>query len=74
MTAEGKPIRLVRSIFVPDEETCLLLVDASTVEHVRDTAKRAALPFEHVVETADDVDKKSPASVARQFLQANGLV
>ncbi len=73
MTAEGKPIRLVRSIFVP-EETCLLLVDASTVEHVRDTAKRAALPFEHVVETADDVDKKSPASVARQFLQANGLV
>jgi hypothetical protein len=56
VTAEGKSVRLVRSIFVPDEETCLLLVEASTVEDVRDTARRAALPFEHVVATADDIN------------------
>jgi hypothetical protein len=53
LTAEGKPVRLVRSIFVPEDETCFLLVKSSVVENVRETARRAALPFEHVVETAD---------------------
>jgi hypothetical protein len=56
VTAEGKPVRLVRSIFVPDDETCLLLVAAFTVEDVRDTARRAALPYEHVVETAAHIE------------------
>jgi hypothetical protein len=56
LTAEGKPVRLLRSIFVPDDETCFLLVESSEVENVRDTARRAAIPVEHVVEAAVDID------------------
>ncbi len=37
LTQEGTPIRVVRSIFVPKDETCFL-------------AKRAALPFVRVTE------------------------
>ena len=55
LTGEGKPVRLLRSIFVPEDETCFLLVEASTVEVVRETATRAALAFERVVETSVDL-------------------
>jgi hypothetical protein len=52
MTAAGTPVRFVRSIFVPADETCLLLFEAESVDAVRQAADRAALPFEHVAETA----------------------
>jgi hypothetical protein len=54
LTAEGRPVRLVQSIFVPEDETCFLLVEAATTENVRETARRAALRIERVVETAAD--------------------
>ena len=54
LTLEGKPVRLIRSIFVPEDETCFLLVEAATTENVRETARRAALRIERVVETAAD--------------------
>jgi hypothetical protein len=53
LTAEGTPVRLVRTIFVPDDETCFLLVAAGTAELVRETARRAELPLERVVETTN---------------------
>ena len=52
LTAEGTPVRLARSIFVPEDETCFLLVDAATDEHVREAAGRAAVAYERIVETA----------------------
>ena len=52
LTAEGRPVRFVRSIFVPDDETCFLLVDGATADDVRETARRAALPCDHVAATA----------------------
>ena len=52
LTAEGRPVRLVRSIFVPEDETCFLLVEADTVETVHEAATRAAVPFERVLATA----------------------
>ena len=52
LTAAGTPVRFVRSIFVPADETCLLLFEAESGEAVRQAARRAALPFEHVAETA----------------------
>jgi hypothetical protein len=54
LTAEGRTVRLVQSIFVPEDETCFLLVQAATPENVLETARRAALRIERVVETADD--------------------
>ena len=55
VTAEGKPVRLLQSIFVPEDETCFLLVEAAQAETVRETARRAGLSIERVVETAADI-------------------
>jgi hypothetical protein len=52
LTADGFPVRIVRSIFVPEDETCFLLVEAETVDTVHETAARAAMPFERVLATA----------------------
>jgi uncharacterized OsmC-like protein len=51
--AAGTPIRVLQSIVVPDDETCFLLVKAATVEAVLETARRAALPVERVVEATE---------------------
>lgn len=52
LTREGTPVRFLRSIFVPEDETGFYLCEAPSVEAVRELAKRAALPFERVVEAA----------------------
>lgn len=48
LTREGRPVRFVRSIFVPEDETCFYLYEAASAEQVREAARRAALPFERV--------------------------
>jgi hypothetical protein len=62
LTAEGRPVRLVQRIFVPEDETCFLLVEAATTESVRETARRAALRIERVVETAADTTTQERSS------------
>jgi Protein of unknown function (DUF4242) len=59
LTDEGRPVRLVRSIFVPEDETCFLLVEAETAEVVRETARRAALTCERLVEAAADLTNET---------------
>ena len=54
LTAEGRPVRILRSIFVPEDETCFLLVEADTAEAVQEAATRAAVPFERVLATVAD--------------------
>jgi uncharacterized protein DUF4242 len=51
---EHVPIRLLRSLYVPDEETCFYLYEAEAVEQVQEAARRAALPFERIVEAISD--------------------
>ena len=53
LTAEGTAVRLVRTLLVPEDETCFLLVEAASADQVRETAARAVLPFERIVETAN---------------------
>ena len=48
MRSHGVPIVFVRSIFVPDDETCYYLFDATAVEHVLEAARIAGLPPQHV--------------------------
>ncbi|MGH3072376.1 MAG: nickel-binding protein [Gaiellaceae bacterium] len=50
LTREGKPVRYLRSIFVPEDETCLSLYEAATADAVHEVARRAALRFERVAE------------------------
>ena len=47
-TREGTPVRYLRSIFVPDDETCLCLYDAVSMEAVREMSARAGLELERI--------------------------
>jgi hypothetical protein len=44
-TGRGVPVRHLRSIFVPEEETCFMFYDAPSRDAVRDAARLAELPF-----------------------------
>lgn len=52
LTAEGTHVRFLRSIYVPDDETCFFLYRASSMENVHVAARRAELAYEHVAVTA----------------------
>ena len=47
---EGVPVRCLRSIFVPEDETWFLLYDAPTATAVRHAVDRAGLTCARVVE------------------------
>ena len=51
LTREGTPVRYLRSIFVPEDETCFLLIEAASAESVREALGRAQLPFERLTES-----------------------
>jgi hypothetical protein len=44
ISESGTPVRHVRSIFVPEDETCFHLLDGPSREAVAETAKRAGIP------------------------------
>ena len=48
LTREGEHVRLVRTIFVPEDETCFYLFEAGSAGAVREVGARAALPFDRV--------------------------
>jgi hypothetical protein len=41
----GVPVRYLRAIFVPEEETCFMFYDAPSRDAARDAAQLARLPF-----------------------------
>jgi Protein of unknown function (DUF4242) len=59
LSAEGTPIRYLRSTFVPGEQKCFCLFESDSEETVRSAQDRAGLPFDRILEaefiTADDV-------------------
>jgi Protein of unknown function (DUF4242) len=52
LTREGRPVRFLRTIFVPEDETCFYLFEAGSATVVREASRRAAVQFERVVEAA----------------------
>jgi hypothetical protein len=52
LTVLGTPVRFMRSIFVPEDETCFLLYEAASSDAVRVAAARAHLPSDRVAEVA----------------------
>lgn len=48
LSRAGQPVRCVRSIFVPEDETCFLLYEAPSAEAVEEAVRRAGLRHEHI--------------------------
>jgi hypothetical protein len=53
-TRQGTPVRYLRSMYLPDEETCFLLYEAESAEAARRAAALAAIAFERVSEVIGD--------------------
>jgi uncharacterized protein DUF4242 len=52
-TADGTPVRYIRSTFVPGESRCMCLFDASNADDVKKVNEAAELPFSRIVEALD---------------------
>jgi len=50
LTREGRHVRFVRSVFVPEDDTCFYVYEAPSADDVREAARRAQLPLVNVVE------------------------
>jgi ubiquinone/menaquinone biosynthesis C-methylase UbiE len=55
LTREGRPARCLRSIFVPEDETCFLLYDALSADVVEDALDRAGIRHAHISEASFSV-------------------
>ena len=52
-TAQGKPVRYIRSMFVPGDAHCMCLFEASNAELVKQVNDAAKIPYTRVVEAED---------------------
>lgn len=52
-TARGRPVRYIRSTFVPGENRCMCLFEAATPELVREVNEAAQIPFTRIIEAMD---------------------
>jgi hypothetical protein len=50
LTREGTPVEFVRSIFIPEDETCMYIYNAHSIDSVRAALARIPLRFERVSE------------------------
>lgn len=51
--ANGLPdVHYVRAIFVPEDELCLYLLDAASIEDANDLVRRAGISPDRIVEAA----------------------
>jgi hypothetical protein len=52
-TNQGKPVRYIRSTFVPGEAHCMCLFEAPNQNLVKEVNEAAKLPFTRIVEALD---------------------
>ena len=52
-TDEGKPVRYIRTTFVPGEAHCMCLFEAENADYVREVNETAKIPFTRIVEALD---------------------
>lgn len=51
--AQGKPVRYLRSIFVPGDSHCMCFFEASNAKVVQEVNELAKIPFTRIVEAVD---------------------
>jgi hypothetical protein len=52
-TANGKPVRYIRSTFVPGEAHCMCLFESTSPEFVKEVQETANIPYTRVTEAVD---------------------
>jgi len=52
-TAQGRPVRYLRSMYVPSESHCMCLFEAASADAVKDVNEAAGIPFTRIIEAAD---------------------
>ncbi len=52
-TANGKPVRYLRSTFVPTEGHCMSLFEARTAKLVQEVNEAAQVPFTRIIEALE---------------------
>jgi hypothetical protein len=52
-SAEGTPVRYIRSTFVPDTGACMCLFEAERPEDVKQVNETARIPFDRIVQALD---------------------
>ena len=52
-TSEGKPVRYIRSTYVPGDSNCMCLFEASSADMVKEVNESANIPFTRIVEAMD---------------------
>ena len=61
LTSEGRQVRYLRTIFVPQDEICFHLYEAEAADEVAEATLRAEIAYERIVR-AVSVDRQSPNS------------
>ena len=52
-TDQGKPVRYIRSLFVPGESRCMCLFEAGTPELAQEVNDAAKIPYTRVLNAVD---------------------
>jgi hypothetical protein len=50
MAAQGTTIRYLNTLFIPEEEICFFVFEASTPEDVAEASRRAQIDYERIVQ------------------------
>jgi hypothetical protein len=50
LAREGRSVRYLRSIVIPDDDTCFHVFEGSCADDVREASRRAALDYDRIVE------------------------
>ena len=58
-TAQGRPVRFIRTTFVPGEAHCMCLFEASNPDLVKQVNETAKIPFTRITEALDLTPKTS---------------
>ncbi|AFZ66409.1 DUF4242 domain-containing protein [Deinococcus peraridilitoris] len=52
-TEQGRPVKYLRSMYVPGDDRCMCLFEAESPDDVRRVNDEAGIPYERVVEAHD---------------------
>jgi hypothetical protein len=57
MRGEGSPVRLLRAVFVPEDESCFFIYEGTNAAAIREAARRADLATGAVRKTILEVER-----------------